>query len=113
MFQAEQTQGQVTHEMREFATEGIAMFEKLLNMADTPIAGRLARDGVEFYSNLVSVLGDGFEIEFQFHASRIFGQAKLEAGPKRKGRFQKREHFDRFMELCFDEQMDYFDSKYF
>ena len=83
MFIAEQTQGYVTDDMRRYAEEGIAIFEDLLKEAEEkPIAARMVRDGIEYYSNLVSVLGEGFETEFQLHCAKSFGQAKLEAGPR-------------------------------
>lgn len=113
MFIAEQTQGFVTDDMRRYAEEGIAIFENLLREAeDKPIAARMVRDGIEYYSNLVSVLGEGFETEFQLHCAKSFGQAKLEAGPRRKGRFRTRDHFENYMRFCFDEQMSGFEKRY-
>jgi 2-polyprenyl-3-methyl-5-hydroxy-6-metoxy-1,4-benzoquinol methylase/glycosyltransferase involved in cell wall biosynthesis len=113
MFHAEQTGGYVTPEMRKYAEEGIAIFEGLLEEAeDNPVAGRMLRDGIEYYSNLVSVLGEGFETEFQLHCAKQFGQAKLDQGPRRKGRFRNRDHFERYMKSCFDEQMQGFEKRY-
>lgn len=113
MFHAEHTNGYVTTDMRRYAEEGIAIFEDLLREAESkPIAARMVRDGIEYYSNLVSVLGDGFETEFQLHCAKQFGQAKLEAGPRRKGRFRTRDHFERYLKFCYDEQMSGFEKRY-
>jgi hypothetical protein len=113
MFEAERNGGIVNGEMRKHAEEGIKLFEELIDIsARKPIAARMARDGLEFYSNLVTVLGDGFEAVVQLHASKEFGQTSLQKGPMRAGRFLTRKHFDSYMRLICDEQMDMFETKY-
>lgn len=118
MFELEANRGQVTDDIVRYAQEGIVEWEKLLADGDKPIAGRMIRDGLEFYSTLVSVLGVGFEVAMQIHASRSpqpFAppQAAVEKGHRRVGRFLNREHLDRFVKICLDEQTVGFDNKYF
>ncbi|HEX7012326.1 MAG TPA: glycosyltransferase, partial [Steroidobacteraceae bacterium] len=112
MFEAERTGGVVTEEMRNWAKLGMLQWEALLEESDRPIAARMLRDGLEFYSTLVGVLGEGFEAHVQLHAAKG-APARLEAGPRRAGRFLNRQHFEKFMKLCIDEQTQKFDSRYF
>ncbi len=112
MFELERSGGRITDEMQRYALEGIREWELLLKDGDKPIAARMVRDSLEFYSTLVRVIGGGFEVEFQAHFAK-HSKANLAAGPKRGGMFLTREHFDKYMKLCVDEQTMKFDSKYF
>lgn len=113
MFGLEQNGGQITPEVQATAREGIEMFEELLNSADTlPIAARMVRDGLEFYNTLVNVLGEGFEFKVQMHAARG-ASANLAAGPQRGARFLNREHLDRVLRHCVEEQVEAITHKYF
>lgn len=116
MFEIERTQGRVNGEVHAFAEEGIREWELLLKEGEKqPIAGRMVRDGLEFYTTLVSVLGLGFDVQLQMHAARpgTPGGARLETGQRRGGRFLNREHLDKYLKICVDEQVLGFDSKYF
>lgn len=112
MFGLEQTGGAVTEQMREVARTGIAEWEALLADGANPMTARMIRDGLEFYSTLVGVLGEGFEVAMQMHATKG-SPARVEAGPRRSARFLNRAHLDAFMKSCVDEQVSGFDSKYF
>lgn len=112
MFELERTGGNVTPAVVDYARQGVAEWEEMLIASDRPINARMVRDGLEFYSTLVSVLG-GFEVSFQLHAAREFGHSKLEAGPRFSGKFLNRSHYDAFMKVVSDEQLRGFDSKYF
>lgn len=112
MFELEGTRGRITPQCLEYAHEGLAEWEKLLEARKDPIVSRMIRDGAEFYSTLVAMLGAGFEFEFQMHATKGI-PANLASGPRRKGRFLNRTHLEKFLECCIDEQTMKFDSKYF
>lgn len=112
MFELERTQGRLTPEALGFANEGLAEWEELLTHRKEPIVSRMIRDGVEYYTTLVAVTGQGFEFDVQMHGSKG-APAELAKGPRRKGRFLNREHLDKYLECCVDEQTAKFDSKYF
>lgn len=113
MFGLERTGGQITPEMRDIAQQGIADWERLLANSDDPMTARMLRDGLEFYSTLVRVVGGGFEAQVQMHVAREHGQCMLEKGPRRGSWFLNREHFEKFMRACVDEQLGMVDSKYY
>jgi glycosyltransferase involved in cell wall biosynthesis/SAM-dependent methyltransferase len=113
MFGLEQTRGMVTEEMLATAKEGIELWEDLLRESEkSQMAARMLRDGLEFYSTLVGVLGSGFEFQVQMHAARD-APAKLDAGQKRMGRFLNREHLNGYLRTCVDEQVQPIVSRYF
>ena len=111
MFEMERTGGQLTMAAVEYAKQGMAEWETLLKEADKPINARMLRDGLDYYSTLVSVLGVGFEAQLQFAATKEPGQKPQT--PVRIGKFLNRAHFDRYAKAIFDEQLSHFDSKYF
>lgn len=112
MFELERTRGLVTSECMEHAWQGLAEWEQMLAQKDDPIVSRMIRDGLEFYSTLVTVTGQGFDFDVQMHASKGTS-ADLAKGPRRKGRFLSREHLDTYIACCLDDQLMKFDSKYF
>ena len=116
MFEIESNGGQITDSVMRYASEGIREWETLLAESDKPIAARMVRDGLEFYSTLVAMTGQGFDVAFQMHMSRSVPgpqmQAQVERGPKRGGRFLSREHLDKFLKICVDEQVVGFDNRY-
>jgi hypothetical protein len=113
MFEMERTGGHVTPGALDAAQQGLVEWEKLLANVDDPMTARMLRDGLEFYTMLVKVVGGGFEAQFQMHTAREPGQCALERGSRRGGWFLNRVHFDRFMRACLDEQLGLIDNKYY
>ena len=115
MFEVERTGGHPSRDIVVYAAEGIKEWEGLLAEAESGrgIAGRMVIDGFEFYTTLVTALGDGVEMDMQMHLARGFGQARMEATPRRKGRFANMDHLRRFMKVLVEESSSGFDNKYF
>lgn len=105
-YEAERNGGRVTRDMLDRAETGIALWEELL--ADNQL--RLAVDGLEFYSPLARLFGEGFEADCVFDTAK---HGQTGRGQRVSGYFHKREHFDTLLHALISERTKDYDSKYY
>ena len=89
-FEAEINGMQVSDAMIKRAKRGVQIFEELLASKDTL---RMAVDGLDFYSNLVRVLGVGFDFSISIGEHDV------------QGHFYKKEHLRKLIALIIDEKV--------
>lgn len=106
-FVAEQTRGNVTSDMQQWAREAITLFEDILKDGDI----KIILDSLQYYSNAVRVLGGGVEMAFKMDAQR-----GAEAGTHRaqeiRAMFADRSHAERVHTVYMQSILKPFDTKY-
>lgn len=108
-YELEVNGGRVTPEMLERAKEGIEIWEQLL--ADNEI--RMCVDGIEFYSILVEISGQGFEFGFAADSSKFNGGVHLEQARPIIAHFASKEHVLKLFEAITTERTKEYEKRYF
>lgn len=106
-YEHESNGGVITAEMQARAHEGIRLWEELLADGQT----RMLLDGMEFYSTLVKVSGQGFHLDMEFGAALTEGPTAQ--GTKVAGRFASRKHVNDLFQALLKERTEVYESKYF
>ena len=108
-YEAEGNGGQITPHMLQRAQMGIDIWEELIRTKQT----RLCIDGLDFYSTLCRIIGDGFDYGFAVDASKLNGGAHPEKQPIISGHFRKLDHVRQLMDSIITERTENYESKYF
>lgn len=108
MFESEQAQGHVLQGHAERAMKGIELWEDMLEK--DPL--RMSIDCLKYYSHCVTVLGKGFEANFQYE-TKPDGCPPLNSSMQISGRFFSREHLNKLLQKIFEESTKHYESKYF
>ncbi len=101
--------GHVTSAMLERVEEGKKLWNELLK--DNQI--KMLTDGVEYYSNLIKLSGEGFDFKFKAGASKLNGGVDLSAESEVTGRFESVEVAKEFLNKIVDTKVETYESKYF
>lgn len=99
----------VTDSMLSRASEGIRLWEELMEGDNV----RMLTDGIQFYSSLVSVTGQGFDFSFVVKGSKFNGGADLGQAAPVSGRFLNDKHLAMFMSKFTEQEIKNYDSRYF
>jgi len=108
-YELEHNGGRITPEMVQRATEGMKLWEELLE--DNHL--RMIVDGIEFYDMLSKVLGKGFEFGFTMESSKLNGGFDLNQSKRIQSMFHKKEHALELFKKIFDEKTKTYDSRYY
>ncbi len=108
-FEYEET-GEISPGMLEKASEGIEIWEELCGNDKTL---RMALDGLQFYSDLVRVLGKGFECGFKVDATKSNGGPKVDEQQEIKAFWLKQEHLLELHQRVMKNKIVDFEHKYF
>jgi len=108
-YEIEVNGGHITNEMKERAVEGIKIWEELLEGNHL----RMLVDGMEFYSLLAKILGEGFEMGFAIDTSKMNGGIKMEQALPVMAHFANKEHAENLLKALFNEKVKNYESRYF
>ena len=99
----------VTPDMIKRAEKGLELWEEVLESGNA----RMIYDSLQYYSELVKVLGEGYEMAFQFDASKMNGGVKPERAIKVHAHVRNKDHMMTLFELFADERTKDYDYTYF
>lgn len=108
-YQLEQTGGQLQPHHFEMAKEGMQLWEELIKDKQT----RMLADGMQYYSVLARLLGQGFECSFAIKTSKLNGGADLSKTVPISGFFHSKEHVNMFITSLLDQESSNYESRYF
>lgn len=108
-YELEQNGHHITPVMHHRAIEGIRLWEELL--VDGQL--RMLADGMQFYSALVSILGEGFDFSFALKGSKLNGGADLNTAAPITARFLNKKHLADFMSAYTEQELKNYESRYF
>ena len=107
-YELEVNGGTITEDMIERAEQGIKIWEELL--ADNHL--RMIVDGIDFYSLLAKITGNGFEMGLMLDTSKT-GNIKLEQALPVIAHFATKQHAEDLIKALFNEKVKDYGSKYF
>ncbi len=105
----ERNGGVVTPPIEAKAREGLALWQDIVKDGNV----RLIMDGLQFYSELNSILGEGFEYGCLMDTSKANGGLKMDKRQPILGRFSNVEEAQQVTELLLHERTKVYDSRYF
>lgn len=105
----ERNGGQVTPRVEGYAREGLKLWQDVV--ADGNV--KLIMDGLQFYSELNAILGEGFEYGCLLDTSKANGGLKMDKRQPILGRFSSVNEAQQLTELLLRERTKVYDSKYF
>lgn len=105
----ERTRGQMTPQIETMAREGLVLWQEIIKDGNT----RLILDGLQFYSELNMILGEGFEYGCVMDTSKMNGGLHLDKRQPIVGRFSSIKEAQQLTELVLRERTKVYDSKYF
>lgn len=108
MFDLERNGGNVTESHAAEARKGVELFNKLLGSKQHM---RLLIDALEFYSQCVMILGEGFEAKFEFEVTKP-GAESLTVKSAVKGRFKDRATYFNLLQRFAEESTKHYESKH-
>lgn len=101
--------GKITPEMKQRATEGMKLWEELLEGNHL----RMIVDGIEFYDILSRILGQGFEFGFTMETSKLNGGFDLNQSKQVRATFHNKDHALKLFNQIFNEKTKTYDSRYY
>lgn len=108
-YEYEQNGQQVSRVMLGRASEGIRVWEELIDQKDY----RFAIDGLEFYSKCVRILGGGFDFAMAVDSSKMNGGLNMDRATTIQGHFKDRDDVDKIIKAVVDNKVDHYSSRYF
>jgi len=103
----EKTGGKITHSMVYKANEGVALWRELVDSGEM----RLAVDGLDYYSALCRLIGNGFEMSFKLDTSK-YGNANSDQVRDVSGYFANIDDAGYLINTVFSKRTEKYEGKY-
>jgi len=107
-YELERNGGTVTEDMRARAAMGVQLWLDLLDAGEI----RMASEALQWYTQLVRLRGEGFDLGFCMHGSPGYNGVNLEGAQELVGTFVSRDHARKFLQAKLDDLTDGFESPY-